>query len=230
MFYKSQSTYLAPTCHHLTGNNTQLHTSAALTTLQITIQSHPHLTQVKYLQKTRKIYAFRNINTRKHWSPQTVLFKFPDVHRHTNVGKTNTNCFQKKFLEVFGRVKIYHQFCSLWHEITPKNYFLRPNTCYRREQRAQYLIFLVYPGDSSPCSLKQNENTVRYWTTHTVQIASLLPSLDLMMSSGKLCSRWPKANEKYYTARKPISSARDSNVPNQTERIVERSGWQRGLG
>ena len=50
-------------------------------------------------------------------------------------------------------------------------------------------------GASSPCSLKQSENTVRYWTKHTVQVASFVPSLDLMMYSGKLCPWGPKENE-----------------------------------
>ena len=152
------------------------------------------------------------------------------MQRGTRVRHTNTLLLSKNFYKSLAGSKFTTNFA-----LSDMTWLLRiifwGQTLVTAPNKARNILsFSFQPGESSPCSLKQNENTVRYWTTHTVQIASLLPSLDLMMPSGKLCSRWPKGNEKYYTARKPISSARDSNVPNQTERIVGRSGGKRGLG
>ena len=59
-----------------------------------------------------------------------------------------------------------HQFWSRRIVLTPTNYFLRLETCYRPHQSSQYDAFPSQARDHCFTSLaKMRRNTVTYWTT-----------------------------------------------------------------
>ena len=67
---------------------------------------------------------------------------------------------------VSGLVRNQHQFCSHRIVLTPKSYFLRPETRHRPHQSSQHDAFLSQARDQCFTRLaKMRRNTVTYWTT-----------------------------------------------------------------
>ena len=68
--------------------------------------------------------------------------------------------------QVSGLVRNQHQFCSRRIVLTPKSYFLRPETRHRPHQSSQYDAFPFQARDHCFNRLaKMRPNTVTYWTT-----------------------------------------------------------------
>ena len=68
--------------------------------------------------------------------------------------------------QVSGRVRNQHQFCCRRIVLTPKSYFLRPETRHRPLQSSQYDTFPYQSRDQCFTRLaKMRRNTVTYWTT-----------------------------------------------------------------
>ena len=68
--------------------------------------------------------------------------------------------------KVCGLVRNQHQFCSRRIVLTPKSYFLRPETRHRPHQSSQYDAFPSQARDQCFTRLaKMRRNTVTYWTT-----------------------------------------------------------------
>ena len=67
---------------------------------------------------------------------------------------------------VSGLVRNQHQFCSRRLVLTPKSYFLRPETRHHPHQNSQYDAFPSQAQDQCFTRLgKMRRNTVTYWTT-----------------------------------------------------------------
>ena len=65
-----------------------------------------------------------------------------------------------------GLVRNQHQFCSRRIVLTPKSYFLRPETRHRPHQSSQYDAFLSQARNRCfTCLAKMRRITVTYWTT-----------------------------------------------------------------
>ena len=79
---------------------------------------------------------------------------------------TWTPAFKTIFYSVSGLVRNQHQFCSRRIVLTPKSYFLRPETRHRPHQSSQYDAFPSQARDQCFTRLaKMRRNTVTYWTT-----------------------------------------------------------------
>ena len=58
-----------------------------------------------------------------------------------------------------------HQCCSRRVDVTPTNYFLRPETCHDPHQSSQYDAFLSQARDQCLTHVaKMRQNMVTYWT------------------------------------------------------------------
>ena len=78
-----------------------------------------------------------------------------------DAGLQNNSVYQ-----VSGLVRNQHQFCSRRIDLTPKSYFLRPETRHRPHQSSQYDAFPSLAQDQCFTRLaKRRRNAVTYWTT-----------------------------------------------------------------